>query len=99
MIPLDDGGGCLRGVRADIYIYGATPILDPRIKPTLSNGVDLIYKAVENRHSEEGLTGGAHRLAAYRRGRLAPHGSLLLSVTVVCLLECSQIFPSRFHRG
>ena len=49
---------CWRRYRA-VYI-GGTSILDPCIKPTLSNGVDLIFKAVENRRSEEGLTGGAH---------------------------------------
>jgi hypothetical protein len=35
--------------------------LDTRIKPTLSNGVDLIFKAVENRCSQEGLTYGTYR--------------------------------------
>ena len=45
-----------------LYI-GAVSILDPRIKLTLSNDVDLIFKAVENQCNEEGLAGGAHRLA------------------------------------
>ena len=44
-----------------VYI-GATSNLDPWIKPNLSNGVDLIFKAVENRRSEERLTRGGHRL-------------------------------------
>jgi hypothetical protein len=46
-----------------IYI-GAASILDPWIKLTLSNGVDLIFKVVENQRSKERLTRGSHRLAA-----------------------------------
>jgi hypothetical protein len=42
--------------------------LDRRIKPTLSNGVDLIFKAVENRRSEEGLICGTHRPAGLQVG-------------------------------
>ena len=52
---------CWRRYRG-VYI-GATSNLDPQIKPTLSNGVDLIFKVMENRRSEEGLTGGASRPA------------------------------------
>ena len=48
------------------------PILDTRIELTLSNDVDLIYKAVENRHLRERLTGGAHWLASLLVGQVDP---------------------------
>ena len=47
-------------------------ILDPRIKLTLGNGVDLIFKVVENRHSKEGLTCGAHKLGDLQVGPAGP---------------------------
>jgi hypothetical protein len=57
------------------YLYGApgvlwahefmvTSNLEPRIELTLSNSVDLIFKAVENRRTKERLQGGAHWLAS-----------------------------------
>ena len=41
----------LEEVHGEIY-RGTTSNLDPRIKPTLSNGVDLIFKALGNRHKK-----------------------------------------------
>jgi hypothetical protein len=61
--------------------------LDPRIKPTLSNGVDLIFKAVENQRSEEGLTCGTHRPASLQVGLAGP--------TCQWLKLCHGGLPSR----
>jgi len=52
--------GCSREGGRGCYILAGTSILDPPIKPTWKNSVDAIEEAVENRHSKEGLTGGAH---------------------------------------
>ena len=63
-------------------------ILDPQIKLILNNDVDLIFKAVSNRRSEEGLTGGAHRPTSLQVGSVGltfhPHmlGRISLSFGV-----------------
>jgi hypothetical protein len=90
MISLDDGG-CLRGVWGAIYrgTRGPSSNLSSRIKPTLSNGVRLILRGDGEPTLKQRLTGGPHRLGGLSWGRLAPLGSPLGSVVVVCLLESS----------
>jgi hypothetical protein len=63
-----------------------TSNLDPRIKPTLSNGVDLIFKAVENRRSEERLTRGPHRPVSLQVGPAGP--------TLQCLVAGRSVLSS-----
>jgi hypothetical protein len=76
-----------------VYI-GETSNLDPQIKPTLSNDIDLIFKAMENRHTKEGLTYGTHRLASLMVEPGGPSVSLLARSLVSCLLDASRVFLS-----
>jgi hypothetical protein len=56
-LGFQDSGCSARGGTGS---YRGTSILDSQIKLTLSNSVDLIFKAVENLPLKEELTFGAH---------------------------------------
>ena len=71
-----------------MFVYiGETSNLDSRIKLTLSNGIDLIFKAVKNQRSEEGLPCGPHRLAGLQVVPASP--------TCQGLMLCCSGLPSR----